>query len=646
MLASGDQVYIRGRQNISFTYGGITYDTWAYNIDTGSGILTGFCAESNKLGPTPNAYTAIGDSSGAIKFVLATTDGAPLSNIPTPWNTAGTYVGMTGLIPYGASSDYVFCMTHMIVSMLHCGRVYPFDKSSNYQADIVNGFRNVASWANEHWQEHAGELANYNLFVASTGVNSAGQPLQDIMWIADVPKGRLAVQKASSNTGITNNNPLYSLQGAVYSVYRGDTHVTDITTNGSGYAETGDLDPGDYTVVETTAPTGYVIDATRFSVHVGAGTTTRVPANGNGVHFEVPKTGKIDIYKRSANTDCTNNNGNYSLEGALYGLYRDAGCTQPVKSVRTDVNGFATIDNLPFGNYYIKEVQPSKGYELDATVHPVSISNVRGVNVVEVAVESYEPPKLDPVSVVLRKVDSDTGGGAVGSATMEDAHYELKYYADIMTTDPALSGKTPLRTWVLKTTATQKGARLYIDDASKISGDEFWHDQYGTVVFPYGTVTIKEIKAPNGYLINDTMIVVPVTDDIGGNIIQYHEPTQSEVALRINVTKKQSGTDKVIPDATFKHTKPDGTTETLKTDENGQLSFKGLTWGNHVVEEISSPTGYQLNTNKITFNVSNTNKITITSTSRETDYVGRVDVKVGTDGNINATVYEKPNPYE
>ena len=96
----------------------------------------------------------------------------------------------------------------------------------------------------------------------------------------------------------------------------------------------------------------------------------------------------------------------------------------------------------------------------------------------------------------------------------------------------------------------------------------------------------------------------------------------------------------------FEHTKPDGSKETLTTDENGQLSFKGLQWGNHVVKEISAPDGYSLNTNVIKFTVGNDNKITITSKGVETDTNGNIKITVTKDGNINAVVEDKPAPYD
>ena len=128
--------------------------------------------------------------------------------------------------------------------------------------------------------------------------------------------------------------------------------------------------------------------------------------------------------------------------------------------------------------------------------------------------------------------------------------------------------------------------------------------------------------------------------------IVYNEPTQKENALKINVKKVQAGTSKPIERVIFEHKKPNGYTERMSTDENGNLSFKALQWGNHEIREILAPDGYSLNTNKITFTVGTDNKITITSKGTETDTNGNIKITVTKDGNISAVVEDKPAPYD
>ena len=239
-------------------------------------------------------------------------------------------------------------------------------------------------------------------------------------------------------------------------------------------------------------------------------------------------------------------------------------------------------------------------------------------------------------------MDSETGQGTPKGSSLENAQFRVKYYPVIMDTDPAKSGHTPTKTWVLK---TDEDGFLALDDAYKVSGDDFFYSPTGSVGLPYGTLTFEEIKAPEGYLLNPTIIVSKIASTSSSNIV-YNEPIQKENVLKMDIEKIQAGTSKPIKGVVFEHTKPDGSKETLTTDENGQLSFKGLQWGNHTVKEISAPDGYSLNTNKITFTVGTDNKITITSKGTETDTNGNIKITVTKDGNISAVVEDKPAPYD
>ena len=72
--------------------------------------------------------------------------------------------------------------------------------------------------------------------------------------------------------------------------------------------------------------------------------------------------GWIDLVKKSANEDITNDNGCYDIEGAVYGIYSDG---VKVDEITTDKNGYAKSSILPVGNYTVKEITASKGYDLD-----------------------------------------------------------------------------------------------------------------------------------------------------------------------------------------------------------------------------------------------------------------------------------------
>lgn len=88
---------------------------------------------------------------------------------------------------------------------------------------------------------------------------------------------------------------------------------------------------------------------------------------------EKPKA-DLEVIKSSANSAITNNNGNYSLAGAVYGVYRDQSCSNEVGRITTDSSGKGRLNNLDLGTYYVKEIKASPGYELDTNVHAITLT--------------------------------------------------------------------------------------------------------------------------------------------------------------------------------------------------------------------------------------------------------------------------------
>lgn len=404
----------------------------------------------------------------------------------------------------------------------------------------------------------------------------------------------------------------------------------------NGTAKSGALEYGQYTVKETKAAPGYVFSGSSQDITVS-------DSNANvSVSFKnTPIKVRLDLYKTGTNSDLTNGNRNYSLKGAVYSICTDSACKNLYATMTTDESGHAYKDKMPLGVYYVKETTAPSGYQLDNTVHRVDMSNQNTLNY---RLDVVDTPYSDPVTLLLKKQDAETGDKVQGNATLEGAQFEVKFYDLMSDTDPALKGETPIRTWVFRTITTSSGTTLvnYSEDCL-VSGDSLYY-QGNVASLPYGTMTIKEIVAPEGYLLNDKTFVAKVGETLGLEPV-YHEPIIPEQALSIEITKIQSDTSTPIPGVTFKHSGPDGFSETAVTDSNGKVSFKGLTYGDHTIEETKTVDGYALNTQKITFTVNRDNTIKITSSSTVTDTNGNIKVSVGADGNIDAVVENKPAPF-
>lgn len=454
-----------------------------------------------------------------------------------------------------------------------------------------------------------------------------------------VQDGTLTITKVSGNTSLVKDNNNYTLKNATFKVYNTGTNtlVKTLTTDANGKTSC-TLSAGTYDVEEVTAPSGYIKDGNRRKVTVTSGGNASVSITNNPIY------GIINLSKSSSKPEYTDGNAMYSLEGAVYGVYRQ-GTNAKVCEIKTGKDGKGSSAKLPIGTYNVKEITAPKGYVLDSTIHQVTVSSSSSTEEVKISLAVTDKPYLDPITVILKKVDAVTGKPKpVGAATLSGAEYEVKYFSSVSKSNPEESGERYVRKWVFK---TDKDGYIDIGDKSYfVSGDDFYISDSGVITFPVGTVTVKEISSPSGYLLDPKTYTVPITlDSATQRITSYAIPTSPENSLDFRLDKRDWNTDGSISGAVFRHTSPDGSTEEATTDEKGELTFRGLTWGSHTVEEISAPDGYILNTNKITFDVAEDNTITITSEPMQED-VGGHDVEVADDGCIDAIVYDKPIPYK
>lgn len=179
-------------------------------------------------------------------------------------------------------------------------------------------------------------------------------------------KGAIEVYKCDENGN--------GLAGAEFVVYDSYYQQKDImTTNTQGYAKTGLLDFGTYTVVETRFPDNYTDNGTTsWTVTVNSST---VPAKvgGNAGVTNVLKKGGIAIRKVDGN--------GYALSGVKFGVYTNVNCTNCVAEVTTDANGIATYGvsgntySLRNGDtYYFKETATKNGAYIPVdSVYPVTV---------------------------------------------------------------------------------------------------------------------------------------------------------------------------------------------------------------------------------------------------------------------------------
>lgn len=405
-------------------------------------------------------------------------------------------------------------------------------------------------------------------------------------------------------------------------------------------------------VLDASTINGYrhVVFGFETNLHHFGGSTPQTVGTVFELAFKVQSKGKLCIKKTSANPAITDNNPCYSLQGAEYGVYKtEADAKANKNKVNTLTIGkydssekykdWSNEIELDAGTYYLKETKNPKGYALNNSVVSVVVkaneSSWIGSNG-----EFKDYPQSDPVSVVLGKVDKETNKNKPqGSASLAGAEFTVKYYKGLYDSDPAKSGQTPARSWVLK---TDKDGYCELTSAYKVSGDDFYYNGTNTPTLPVGTVTIQETKAPVGYFINNEVFVRNITSTGTSEFVStFNMPKVNEKVIKFNIKKVQAGTSTPVSGAVFLHTMPNGSTKELTTNGSGEITITGLASGTHKIKEIKSPDGYQLNPNEVVFNVaSGTGTITFTSGTNSLVTHGTKD-----SGDGYATFGNKVNPF-
>lgn len=213
------------------------------------------------------------------------------------------------------------------------------------------------------------------------------------------------------------------------------------------------------------------------------------------------KTGEVALRKTASVPEIVKDNACYSLKGAQYGVYTDEGCTKSAAVLTTDENGNTESVTLEIGKYFVKEVKPSKGYELDKTVYPAVVSAGK-----KEVVNLKETPAGVPLEIYLDKLDRETKGEPQGAADLAGAEFTICYYDGFYTKNNLPDYETypskAKRKWVIKTVKKeQDGKVVYYADMSKecqVEGDEYYRINEQRVL-PLGTVSVTETKAPEGY---------------------------------------------------------------------------------------------------------------------------------------------------
>lgn len=267
--------------------------------------------------------------------------------------------------------------------------------------------------------------------------------------MGDVVRGRLGFQKRSSNTTVTTGCSLYSLAGAEYVLK---------------------------------------------------------DAYGNDAKFIVASSDSGDVYGSTANREFVTNKDGYLTYKFYY-----SGNKSDITDLYSNVTGnnpyTITFDDrnriiCDMGTYRLSETTASPGYKKDddcrydtaGKYHEVTLSNShRNAYIV-----CREEPHLDPVRLRMVKFDEETRtANPIGAGSLAGAVFEVDYYNGTYTKS-TLPG-SPTRKWYFQT--DENGSWNFTSNAQLLNNDKYDSDErYPGNLIPLGTVTVREITAPEGYI--------------------------------------------------------------------------------------------------------------------------------------------------
>lgn len=279
-------------------------------------------------------------------------------------------------------------------------------------------------------------------------------------------------------------------------------------------------------------------------------------------------TGNIELQKISSSqaTDA-------SLENAIYGIYDMS--DNLITKIETDADGVARYEGLKYGNYYVKEIAPSEGHELDPNKYEFSISN----NGETIKITSTEPVIKFDFSLI--KTMGDGSSGVI--ETEANATFDI---------------------YLLST--NEKVATIKTNESGKAS-----------ITLDYGIYRVCQTSGDSGTLLADCFTI----DMRNGNVEKI--VNNELLKAKIKVTKIDSNTGEIIPLAgiKFKIKNLDTDEYICQVTDKEQCVFEtnadgilitplSLTAGHYQLEELDQELeGYLWNSKPLEFYISADNII-------------------------------------
>ena len=322
-----------------------------------------------------------------------------------------------------------------------------------------------------------------------------------------------------------------SLPGASFKVYKDGKLITTVESDDAGAARVSGLSEGYYEVEEITAPEGFVLDSTRHGVHIDPYDPATEDDPVLTIVNEAKPSLRIVKYDRQSGKP---------LAGVTFEVYRD---TVLVGNYTTDDGGEILLSSLTPGTYAVKEVAAPGTHVVNSSPQQIELKAGNTETATLIFFNSMKP------GIHLVKVDSET------MKPLPNATYLI----------------------------SQVGGTFSKEYTTDLNGEI---DLTG---LEPGAYTVKEVKAPDGYLMDDGSRIVQINPDENAQFVFTDTRKPSLV-----VVKYDPQNNKYLAGATFRIAKVEDGSHYLDrvTDTKGRIDLTGLEPGVYSVQELSAPEGY------------------------------------------------------
>ena len=370
--------------------------------------------------------------------------------------------------------------------------------------------------------------------------------------------------------------------------YAAGTLVKTVTTDKDGKAVLKNLPLGSYKIVETSAPTGFVLNSEAQTVTFTY-KDQETPVIEQTATFENERQKvEISVEKQDADTE-------KAVAGAEFGLYAkndmEAHGTVIVKAdtllgkaVSGEDGKAVFTQDLPFGEYYIKELAAPNGYVSSDEVLEVK-AEYQGQDVKVVQLSSVF--KNQPTKVVVSKSDLTTGvelSGATLTVLDKDGNV-VDTWKSVKGEQHMIERLTVGETYTLREEIAPYGylkaeeVTFTIEDTGEIQKVEMKDD------VPTGTIIINK----NGEFLDK----VTALDSVGGwisHLFQYVTGSLKDVTFEVFALEDVKSADGESED----YYKKDELVATITTDDTGIAKLSGLPLGKYYVKEKATVDGFVL----------------------------------------------------